>query len=238
MSETSVRGNTLPNGGVTTTTDAGQAQPFVPNTITVQALSERLMNASELNCIRMNPVAIVPGRQTTFKLDNVGLGESLDLLITGSLDIVNADPAAAAVISLDPHFPYSLLSNILVQFNGQTVLHNLSGIEALGMMVKRNKKLLLGQIASGAAAGSFIQGAARLPQQIAWISTADADVTLGAGNGLTGVNTITVALASTGTINFGCYISVPFTMRRNLLMGLLPMQNNSVYASVSLTVPA
>jgi len=222
---------------VTTTTDAGQAQAFVPNTITVQALSERLMNSSELNCIRMNPVALAAGRQTTFKLDNVGLGESLDLLITGSLDIVNADAVAAATISLSPYFPYDLLSNILVQFNGQTVLHNLSGIEALGIMVKRNKNLLIGKAASGAAGAGFLQQVSTLPQQIAWLTTSDADVTLTAGTGLTGVSSIGVDASTTGSVSFGCYISIPFTMRKNLLMGLLPMQNNSVYASVSLTVP-
>lgn len=237
MAETSVRGNTLPSGGVTTTTDAGQAQPFVPNTITVQALSERLMNSSENNCIRMNPVTLAAGQQTTFKLDNVGLGESLDLLITGQVDIVNSDAQNAAVIALSPHFPYDLISNILVQFNGQTVLHNLSGIEALGIMVKRNKNLLIGKTASGAAGGAFVQSTVRLPQQVAWIATSDNDVTLTAGNGLTGVSSISVDASTTGSVTFGCYISIPFTMRKNLLMGLLPMQNNSVYASVSLTVP-
>jgi hypothetical protein len=34
------------------------------------------------------------------------------------------------------------------------------------------------------------------------------------------------------------YLEMPFTFRRDILLGLLPLQNNSVYANVQLTAPA
>jgi len=121
-----------------------------------------------------------------------------------------------------------------VQFNGQTVISNLSGYELLGVMAKRHKNLLLGAGASGGTV--FAQNLTRVDRTLAYV-TAGANVVLATGNTLTGVTTASVAAASTGVLNFGFYLKLPFTLRKDLLLGLLPMQNNSVYCNVALTAP-
>lgn len=230
-----IRGNMLPPGGVTATTEAGQGLPLLPDTLTLQRMSEAFMERSEYNCIQLNKVTLTPQQQKSFIINNVGLGESLELFVEGSISLVNT-AATAQDVNISPDFPYNLLSNILVQFNGQTVITNLSGYEALGIMAKRYKGVLIGLQAS-AGSKKNDQLKCRVATGIAYVE-AGANVTLTQGDGLTGVTKATVAANSTGVLNFGFYLQIPFTLRQDLLLGLIPMQNNSVYASVTLTVPA
>lgn len=235
MAEKSVRGNPIPSGGVAATTSPGQAQAFLPDTFTIQRLGELFMARSEENCVQQNTVSLTAGQTESFIINNVGLGQSLELLVTGSVKFTNADTTNDVDISISPDFPFNLLSKILVQFNGQTVLHNLSGYELLGVMAKRGKGVLIGE--AGSAGSVFSQDIARVPRSMAWIKAMDANTTLAAGDGLTGCNKVTIDKATAGEIEFGMYLELPFTMRRDLLLGLLPMQNNSVYCSVQLSVP-
>lgn len=234
MAEKSVRGNPIPAGGVAATTTPGQAQAFLPDTFTIQRLGELFMARSEENCVQQNTVGLTAGQTESFIINNVGLGQSLELLVTGEVEFTNADAVNDVEIAISPDFPFNLLSKILVQFNGQTVLHNLSGYELLGVMSKRGKGILLGEAAS--AGSEFAQTIARVPRSVAWIK-GSTYAAVAAGDGLTGANKVTVTKAQAGKVTFGMYLELPFTMRRDLLLGLLPMQNNSVYCSVQLSVP-
>jgi len=225
----------LPPGGATTTTEAGQGQPLLPDTFTLKRMSEMFMERSEQNVIQLNQQTLTPGQVTNFVINNVGLGESLELWVEGTLTIANASADTPVALTLSPEFPFNLIGNLQVQFNGATVISNLSGYELLGIMVKRHKNLLLGQAAAGTA-GKLAQNLTRVDKSLAYVS-AGANVTLAAGNNICGVTTATVAANSDGVINFGFFLELPFTLRKDLLLGLIPMQNNSVYANVSLTSP-
>lgn len=230
----SIRANMLPPGGATATTEAGQGQPLLPDTFTLKRLSEQFMERSEPNVIQMNQKTLTPGQVTNFIINNVGLGESLELWVEGQIDLVNTKGGTEAV-TLAPEFPFNLIRNLNVQFNGQTVISNLSGYELLGIMAKRNKNLLLGGAAS--AGVQYAQNLARVDKALAYVE-AGANVTLATGNTVTGVITATVASSVTGVLKFGFFLDLPFTLRKDLLLGLIPMQNNSVYCNVSLTSPA
>lgn len=229
----SVRANMTPPGGPTSTTEAGQGQALLPDTFTLKRMSELFMERSEQNVIQLNQQTLTPGQVTNFIINNVGLGEALGMWIEGQVSLANTAVGAQAV-SVSPEFPFDLLQNINVQFNGQTVLSNLSGLELLGVMAKRHKNLLLGAAASAGA--KFAQSKARVDKSLAYVE-AGANVTLTAGDGLCGVSSISVAATSTGILKFGFYLELPFTLRKDLLLGLIPMQNNSVYANVALTSP-
>ena len=234
--EKSVRGNMVPAGGATATAESTQAQALLPDTFTLQRMSEIFMAASEQNCIKLNTVNLPTGQQTGFIINNVGLGESLDLLITGSIELdATTENGANIAIDVSPDFPFNILSQINVQFNGQTVLASLSGYELLGVMAKRYKDVFKN---TGASAGNiFNQNLARVDRTIAWITADDEYAALTTGNTLTGISKITVTKGKKTGVKFGMYLELPFVLRRDLLFGLIPMQNNSVYATVQMTVP-
>lgn len=229
----SVRGNALPPGGAMATTEAGQGQPLLPDTFTLRRLSEQFQERSEANCIKLNQVPLTPGQQASFVIQNVGLGDSLELLVSGSVSLVNTDTDPQDV-SLSYEFPFNLFQNLLTQFNGQTVINSLSGYELLQIMAKRGKNIYQG---TGASAGSpFKQETVRVDRSLAWVE-GDKNITVTPGNGLCGVSKIAVAGSKTGVLTFGMYLKLPYVLQDDLLMGMLPMQNNSVYASVQITLP-
>lgn len=232
---TSVRNNSLPQGGATATANTSQGRPLLPTTTQIKQISDQFMEGSELNCVQLNTVNMTPQQQTQFQVSNVGLGQDLEMYVSGTVNFQNTS-ASAQAINLAPDFPFNLLSNIQTQFNGQTVINNLSGYELLGIMAKRYKGLLINTQASGGNTDTQ-QNNVRVDQAIAWIK-AGANVTLTQGNGVTGVSSLSVAGNSTGVVTFGMYLRLPYTMRDDILLGLIPMQNNSVYANISLTVPA
>jgi hypothetical protein len=232
--QTSIRGNMVNSGGVSTTTASGQGQPLLPDTYTLKKLSEIFAERSESNVIQLTQQALVPGQVSNFIINNVGLGESLELWVEGSVT-VNKSDAATCALTLSHEFPYNMIQNINVQFNGQTVLANLSGYELLGLMAKRNKNFIQG--AASSAGVRFAQNLSRVDKAQAYI-TAGTGCTLAAGNNIAGVTTATVQASGDSIINFGFYLELPFVLRKDLLLGLIPMQNNSVYCNVSITSPA
>lgn len=234
MAVKSIRANQVPQGGPLATTDPSQGMQYLPNTAALYRISEMLMANSEYNVTMLNSVTLTPSQQTNFQVRNVGLGESLELLFTGTITLANA-AVGAQVVSLAPEFPFNIVQRLIMEFNGQTPIDNLSGYELLGVMAKRWKGVLLGQ---GASAGAtFAQTFCRVDRSVAWL-TGDANLTVVAGNGLTGAATVSVAGSQTGVLTWGMYLRLPFTVRPDLLLGLIPMQNNSVYADIQITLPA
>jgi hypothetical protein len=235
MAEQSIRGNSLPVGGVSATSQGSQSQALLPDTATLKRMSEVFMERSEQNCIKLNQASLIPGQQISLTVNNVGLGESLELFVTGSISLANAAGAPQA-ISLAPEFPFNLIGNILTQFNGQTVINSLSGYELLGIMAKRGKGVFT---AAGKAAGAkFSQAKVAVDRSLAYVEAGNADTTLTAGDSLTGTVGASIAANKTGILNFGFYVCLPYTLRQDLLLGLLPMQNNSIYANVAITCPS
>jgi hypothetical protein len=229
----SIRSNQVPQGGATVTTDPSQGMQYLPNTATLYRISELLMANSEYNVTRLNALTLVPAQQNAFQIRNVGLGESLETLITGTISLNNA-AGVPQVVQLAPDFPFNIIQRFLVEFNGSTPIDNLSGPELLTMMAKRHKGVYIGDAASAGAA--YAQTNTHVSSSVAWC-IGDANITCVAGTGLTGVSSISIGAAAAGVLTFGMYLRLPFTVREDLLLGLLPMQNNSVYADVQLTLP-
>lgn len=229
----SVRANTIPQGGVAATMSAGQGQQVLPDTITLSRMSEQFMDASAFNRLRMDIKGLNPGQSTSFNVQNVGLGHNLELLVKGTMSFNNT-AGTAQDISVSPEFPFNELGQVITQFNGSTVVTSLSGYELLALMAKKRKNVLIN--AGSSAGAAYSQKNVRVDRSLASI-TAGANVTLTAGDGLCGVSKITVAATSVGVINIQFYIEVPYVLRDDLLLGMLPMQNNSIYASIRIDCP-
>ena len=233
---TSIRGNSVPSGGATdtvSTVNPQTGQPLTPDQATCLSVSKQISKGGPPNVTLLNPMALSAGLDTSQQIRQTGLGESIDLPFSKqSLSFVNTS-ASPVTLFLSPEFPFSLIAKIGVQFNGQTNIIQMSGYEALAMMAKRSRSGLFVKPAGTARYNPF---QARLSSTRASL-TAGANVTLNAGDGLTGYTSITIAGSSTGVLYFDMNLRINFTMRKDLLIGLLPLQNNSVNAQLTLTCP-
>lgn len=228
-----VRGNTVPQGGATDPTVGGVAGGgmLLPDTIQVQEMADIFFENSEQNYLQLNNVNLTPGRQTQFKLQNVGLGESLELLIEGSFDITNSHATVNQDVTITPEFPFNLLTNVQLMFNGKVALVNASGYDLLRMMMKRNFRN--GFIRSFQSGTAPVEQYMRVDKRIANM-TVGAGGSLTAGQTLTGYDKVTITAASTCTINFEFYLDISFILRKDLPFGLVPMQHNAIYANITL----
>lgn len=244
MAQRVIRENTVPPGGPAFPL-AMPGNMLLPDTHLLKQATQAFQESSEQNTIMLDSVPLSFNSQHSFQLRNIGLGEYLDLFITMSLS-VNNPTGGPLNVTLPPDFPYSLISNLQVVFNGKVVLMNASGLELLALMAKRRPEaqfLVHGaasgdRVGAGAAAAGFVPSAlrTRINEQIASLHvTATADGDLVVGDTLTGVSAVRVFNARTATIPVTCWIRVPFTLRDDIALGLLPMQNNSVYANVTIT---
>lgn len=243
MAQTSVRENTVPQGGAVNPV-AQASGLLLPDTPILKQAAQVFHEQSEQNYLVLDTQNLTPGNQTMIKLQNVGLGESVEFWIEGTIKAVNAE-AATKDINLPYEFPFNLIANIQTMFNGKVALNNLDGFQLLALMLKRQPKSDFARafrnsgtrIDTTNTGGQSPGNNLTLSEKLAYIYSQDkTKATLTAGEGLTGVNNITIAASQTGYINFGFYLRLPFVLREDLPLGLIPMQNNSIYATVTFLV--
>jgi len=232
-----VRGNTVPQGGPTQPLVGGiqAGGMLLPDTIQIQEMADVFFENSGQNYLQLSDVALVPGRQSQFKLQNVGLGESLELYIRGSFEVRNAHATIVETVTIAPEFPFNLISNLQLMFNGKVALINASGYELLRMMMKRNyRNLFVQSFQSGRSpVGEYM----RIDKRIANINIGGVG-TLVTGETLTGFSSITVPANSTVAVTFEMYLDISFVLRKDLPFGLIPMQHNAIYANLTINTAA
>lgn len=217
-----------------TTTPGGKQNlaPMMPVTTKVKAMAEMFMNASGYNPSIINPVSVTPNGTVSFNLLNTGLVDKLVLNVTGQVAWKNTAGTTQAV-QLAPEFPFNCIQNISVMYNGSVNILNASPYELLALSAKRHKNLF-SQIANGSTP---TQASTKVSNRVANVSV-DAGGTLNVGNGLTGYSSLTVNANATATVTFNLNIILPFTLRTDLPIGLLALQNNSIICQVNITAPA
>ena len=226
------RGNNVPQGGATPPTVGGVAEGgmLMPDTLQLQEMADLFYENSEQNYLQLNNVQLTPGSQTQFKLQNVGLGEGLELMITGEFDLVNSG-ATEQSYTVAPEFPYNIISNLNLMFNGKVSLVNASGYELLTMMMKRNQRNTF--VNSFKDTTGWVRQEMRVDNRIASLSITGGSSSH--GDTLTGIEKLNVPANTTARIQFGMYLDISFILRKDIPIGLIPMQHNSVYANVSIT---
>lgn len=233
MAQRALRENTVPAGGATIPQVGGVAAGgmLLPDTIQAQELADLFFENSEQNYLQLNNVALVPGRQSQFQLQNVGLGEGLELMITGTFGLRNTT-GGSVTVDVAPEFPFNIIQNLQIMFNGKVALANLSGYELLRIMLKR--RFINGSYSSFNAGLGALTENFRLDRRLANVVVTGG--TPVAGEGLTGLGGITIAAAATATVTFEMYLDYSFLLRKDLPFGLVPMQHNAIYANVTLAI--
>lgn len=224
------RGNIVPAGGVTPNVVGGVAGGgmIMADTIQLQEMSDLFMENSEMNYLQMSPVPLRSGEVANFTLQTVGLGEELELLIRGDIVLRNNHATVAETVTLPEDFPYNLLRNINLVFNGQASIVNASAFDLLTLAIKRNLR-------SGFVVGSATPG--RLHPRFCSVSVTGGTLIAG-GNGVTGFRQLTIPAVSNATVSVSFFLPIPFVLRKDLLIGLLPMANTSVHANTEVTMAA
>lgn len=214
-------------------TQAQTPGAILPRTLAVKSLAENLFQASGYNCTILNQAAIIPNQSVSFNLTNTGLVEKVSLAIKGSINLKNT-AGTTQDVSLAYDFPFNIIQNLNVLFNGQLTLVNASGYELLAMSGKRNKNVFLRDFSGYTGRTAK---AARVSRDTANI-TVGAGLTLTAGDNICGYNKVTVAANTTGTLSFEIVLEIPFVFRHDTPLGLLALQNNSIVAQVNITAPS
>lgn len=161
------------------------------------------------------------GSSSTFRISSTGLGEKTVHKVTGALSLVNG-AGAPQVVQLSPIFPLNLISLVNTQINGNTAISNASPWAYTLELARRNRNLSLN------------------PCDNRHVKvTAGANVTLNAGQpSVSGFTSLSIAASTTGILNFEFYFEVPYVYNRDTLIGLLPLQNNSTFATITYTMAA
>jgi hypothetical protein len=225
MAQTSNTGN--PTGGT-----GGGLNPAMPQTLKIKSMADAFMNESGYEVSILNPVGITPNGTINFNLLNTGLVDKLILSVSGTVPLKNA-AGSAQVVQFAPEFPYNIINQINVTYNGSVSIVNASPYELLALSAKRNKHV----IKHNSFGATYTQSQNRVSPKRASV-TAGAGGTLQTGNSLTGYTGVSIAANSTCTISFTLNIEIPFTLRTDLPIGLIALQNNSLICQVNVTSPA
>jgi hypothetical protein len=229
MAQTSFRSNTSsPNQQM-----QAQAGISLPQTASAKLAAEQFFNSSGYNDSILNTVSVIPNSTVNFNLINTGMCDKVVLGFSGQIPFKNT-AGTAQNISLSPIFPFDTVSNINVVYNGNVTLITASPYELLGLMAKRNKKVF----ENGVGGTAFTQNNLRVSSKKASITAGNANITLNTGNGLTGYSSVTIAANSTGILNYFFAVEIPFTLRKDIPIGILPLQNNSIICQVNISSPA
>ena len=226
--------NTVPPAGPTQVHVSGVAGGgmLLPDTLQVQQMADLFFERSEQNFLQLDRVALIPGSQTQFKLQNVGLGEGLELMVTGQFDIQNTT-AGAVTVNFAPEFPYNIIADLRMMFNGKVAVISASGYDLFRVMQKRAYRSDF--ITTFNPVGGSPAQSMRVDRRIAAaeVSTVSGGVTSTApGDTLTGIASMTIPAAGVARVTFNAYLDISFVLRKDLPFGLIPMQHNAIYASV------
>jgi len=232
-----IRANTVPPGGPAAVHAIGAAGTgmLLPDTLQIQEMADIFFENSEQNYLQLNTVPVVPGQQSQFILQNVGLGESLELYVSGSFNLRNNHATLARVLTIAPEFPFNIISNVQMMFNGKVALINASAYDLFRMMLKRNYKNS-GMLRTFNSGRSPVGEYMRVDKRIANFNVSAG--TLTEGEALCGFTSLSIPAVTTVTVSFEFYLDISFVLRKDLPFGLVPMQHNAIYANMNLTAAA
>lgn len=232
---TAVQSNAIPAGG----TAAQQPVPAPGVDPTVQATTMELSMPALMAFRQQSTPLEVPldtqsialpvqGNQLTSRITNVGLGYAIITKHTMTWFVSNSSGGGAQTFTIGKTFPWSCIGNTQVQINGGAVVYSVSGYGGL-LVAGRNRRGFFGQ--------SNLLGTQAGVNTTMVQLTFGAGLTPTAGATMSGVASVSVALSTVNallTAVWYTYEKLAFT--RDGLLGALPLQNNSTFATVQRTL--
>lgn len=227
-----IRSNPMPAAGVAAT------QPIPPNQTpaSVQELIDFLTPAISRFRASSSPLKVPLdtlvftglGDQKQARIASVGLGERIVSLHTAVINLANS-AAGAQTVNVAPHFPWILLANSAVQINGGETTYSASGRSGLAVW---------GRDRGGFWEPNTFNGLGLSPALVAWTAGANLTPTLSTTPlaSFTGIATISVAATANGNLTVQWVTVEKLAHSRDTLLGALPLQNNSTFATITRNV--
>lgn len=230
----SIRGNSMPAGGFTA------QQPVAPtgasNSTTLDELIANLTPAVQKFRAASSPLKVnldsvslsgneeVYGASPAVRIPNVGLGYRLIREHNVTVTIDNT-AATAVTIAFGARFPWDFINSTVLDINGGGTPYNASGWGGL---------LVAGRGRPGffKSSGAGFNG---LSRSLVRVSATNGTLNENTGGqwSPSGYQSVTIAATTTCTLNITFYTVEKLAKDRTGLIGALPLQNNSTYATLT-----
>lgn len=177
--------------------------------------------SSPLN-LMLDPQKISVGSSSTLRISSTGLGERTIHKVEGSIILKNVD-AGAVTVKFAPEFPFNIISSVNTQINGNTSITNASPLSYTMEKMRRDRNFSINPMDERVCRVSLGNN----PQNSSLIAATDADISVTKYSG------VSLAANSTTEIKFMFMFEVPYVLNRDTLIGMLPLQNNSTFATIT-----
>lgn len=236
---TSIRGNSMPTGGPTATQSVQPVGQLTPQDIA--ALVDQLIPAvqkfranSTVQNVTINDMAwAAQGDSIDKQISAVGLGLRTRSWHHMDISITNA-ATAAETFTPSPDFPFNLIKNTQIGINGGANVYSCSGARGLEVAGRRYRGFFNMDAGEGGCGPKH-----RWCQILCGsnLTKTNAD-TGGLPYQLSGIKSISVAGSATGVLTVDFYTEEWFVLDMESMLGALPLQNNSTYATIQRTLQA
>jgi hypothetical protein len=177
-------------------------------------------NSSPINVMN-DQKTVGMGSTASYRIASTGLGERILHKVNGSISIT-ATGAGSTKLAND--FPYNLFTNVNIQINGNTSIASATPFSFILETARRNRLFPINPLNTSVCSVSASGTAGTV--------TLSKAGTLGT---LCGYDTLTWTAAATVTLTYTFFFETPFVLNRDSLIGMLPLQNSSTFATVTYT---
>lgn len=236
--QVSIRENTVKSGGlVSVTPNSNISDITMIDTLIAKQQAQTLMERTLINLSEYGATNVMPGQQANIKHLNVGLGLGTWITVEADLRFSNTTDA---VLTAHQEFPFNLIKRFVTEFNGNNIIHNMTGYQIFINMCKRKPDML--QIDRANASTWYNTVINTLPQVASFTDGTMTSSTVSPANPGDGRkqtfcnNVATVTVSDTKPLKFFFNIYVPFTLRDDIPIGMVPLQNNNIHAQMIFTI--
>jgi len=227
-----LQSNAQPSGGMTDTQPV--PQPDTP--VDIEALVEQLTptvakfrEQSTPQKVALDQQSLILGDSKPIRIASVGLGVRVISHWSVVYNFINA-AAGAVTINVSNVWPYNHLKQTLIQINGGAQVYAADGLATFAVMT-RNKPGAWSTSTGGGFGPALNKALVKV--------TAGANVSTfvnAAGQGsFSGIASFNVALSATGVLTVDFWTVEKLALDRQSLLGMLPLQNNSTFATLQRT---
>jgi uncharacterized membrane protein len=226
---TAVQSNAMPAGGPTAT------QPVPPNitpadlTALIEQMTPtvaRFRQSASPQQVPLDSQVLNLGGQAGVRIASVGLGVRVVTHWQVVINLVNA-AAGAQVVNVSDIFPFNLIANSRVQINGGATVYSAGGLATFATMT-RNRPAAWKLDATSGFGPALNKSLVKV--------TIGANLTptnKGQAGNFSGITSLSIAASSTGVLTVDFYTVEKLCLDRESLLGCLPLQNNSTYATLT-----
>lgn len=222
---TSIRSNSIPQGGVTALQSVPPEQMPVEIAQLLDSMTPvmtRFRESSSPQNVKLGSMSFTEaGDEDSIRITSLGLGwrirshHAVEFLVSNSA-------TTASVVNISKAFPYDLLANTNVQINGGTSTYSASGRSGLVVYGRTHRGFFTPQN------NALNQALVRVSFGAGLTPTASSELTF------SGYDSFSIAAStSDATLQVDFYTFEKLAYSEDTLLGALPLQNNSVYATVT-----